>query len=87
MMEKILRFLFDYQKIEGDPELSSVIDDTHSRYDKKRFRVVSLTDDSLGVVSAAGEHVPETQRPPRQSGEPATEQSFQGERDNNDNNK
>ena len=55
MIEKILRTLFDYQKYENDPGLSSMIDDTHKRYDKKRFRRVSLKDDDLGLVSAAGE--------------------------------
>ena len=55
MIEKILRTLFDYQKYENDPGLSSMIDDTHKRYDKKRFGPVSLKDDDLGLVSAAGE--------------------------------
>ena len=55
MIEKILRTLFDYQKYENDPGLSSMIDDTHKRYDKKRFRTVSLKDDDLGLVSAAGD--------------------------------
>ena len=86
-MEKILRFLFDYQKIEGDAELSSVIDDTHKRYDRKGFRVVSLTDDSLGGVSAAGEYVQGQPGFSGQLGKPRVEEPFARDfRDDNDNN-
>ena len=81
MMEKILRLLFDYQKFEDDPGLSSVIEDTHNKYNKEKFRVISLTDDSLSEVSAAGEYVQ------GQPSKPLAEMPFACEsRDDNDNN-
>lgn len=85
MIEKILRTLFDYQKYENDPGLSSMIDDTHKRYDKKRFGPVSLKDDDLGLVSAAGE--PDNNRGSNIFGIQDTGDPVDGNNNNNNNNK
>ncbi|MCR5651245.1 MAG: hypothetical protein K6F86_08715 [Lachnospiraceae bacterium] len=57
-MEKILRVLFDYQKYEREPELSSVIEETRKKNNKSRPGFLRLGDDDLNLVNAAGELIP-----------------------------
>lgn len=74
MMEKILRFLFDYQKFEKDPDLSSVISDTHSKYDKRGSNIIPLRDEDMGLVSAAGDFNTgiNTDKPPETADDPGS---------------
>lgn len=48
-MDKKLRQLFDFQKFEAHPDLQSVIDDVHSRYESRELNM-----DEMEMVSAAG---------------------------------
>ena len=48
-MESTLKRLFDYQKVEGNPALQSVIDSVHARYRRQE-----LTLDEVENVAAAG---------------------------------
>lgn len=54
-MEKRLKALFDYQRYEREPGLSSVIEGVHKKFDRGQFRSVNLGDDDLELVSAAGD--------------------------------
>lgn len=51
-MEKALKQLFDFQNFSGNARLAAMIADTESRYGNV------LSDDDLGAVNAAGEHIP-----------------------------
>lgn len=51
-MERRIAQLFDYQRFAGNPVLQSMIDRTESRYG-----VVSLADEDLANLSAAGDAV------------------------------
>ena len=51
-MERRLLQLFDYQRFAGNPVLQRMIDRTESRYG-----IVSLTDEDLANLSAAGDSV------------------------------
>ena len=48
-MEKKLKQLFDFQKFAANPELQSVIDSVHSRYETRE-----LSMDEMDMVFAAG---------------------------------
>ena len=48
-MEKKLKQLFDYQKFESHPDLRSVIDEVHSRYESRELNL-----DEMEMISAAG---------------------------------
>ena len=48
-MEKKLKQLFDFQKFAAHPELQSVIDSVHSRYETRE-----LSMDEMDMVFAAG---------------------------------
>ncbi len=48
-MERKLKHLFDYQKIQKNTRLAAMIADTESRYGN------ALSEDELAFVSAAGE--------------------------------
>ncbi len=58
-MENKLKALFDFQKFEGNDELSSVIEKTHGKFRGSGSSFAVLGDDDLGYVSAAGEQVSE----------------------------
>ncbi len=54
-MERRLKALFDYQRFEKEPGLSSVIDGVHKKFGHGLLRSVNLEDDDLELVSAAGD--------------------------------
>lgn len=47
-MEKTLKTLFDFQKFDGNPHLSKLIEETESLYEN------TLSDEDLDLVNAAG---------------------------------
>lgn len=49
-MEEKLKKLFDYQKFEKNPRLEKLIEESEARY-----KAAELSDESLEMVSAAGE--------------------------------
>ncbi len=51
-MERRIAQLFDYQRFAGNPVLQSMIDRTENRYG-----IVSLADEDLANLSAAGDSV------------------------------
>ena len=57
-MEKKLKQLFDFQKFAGNPELQSVIDSVHSRYQTRELNM-----DEMDMVFAAGmPHLPDRKK-------------------------
>ncbi|MCR5303924.1 MAG: hypothetical protein K6E33_05115 [Lachnospiraceae bacterium] len=55
-MSAMLSKIFDYQRFEGNRILSTLINESESRYDSLAgYGRVRLTDDQLDMVNAAGD--------------------------------
>ena len=63
--EKLLAALFDYQRFEADPALQRVIDEV-----EERLLGEELSDDELGMLSAAGDPYSGARDPKNREGPP-----------------
>lgn len=64
-IEKLLKGLFDFQRLERNPALQSVLDETEAQCFREE-----LSDDALRSISAAGDPFLRTPEPKKRDGPP-----------------